>query len=147
MLMAIDNLREIARCCHNGEPLEQDTAMWLGNSIEDFLDRKCATIEEALGLIFPRGGIPWWREEANRRRDAALRKLARRFYADHSISAKSKAIHTASCRYAASSWRFDKNRNQVPDTYVGTPKEYLWDAFDSGATMPISERHLRSILD
>ena len=106
MQIAIDNLREIVRCCQTGEQLEQDTAMWLGNCIEDFLERKCATIEEALGLIYPRGGIPWWREDANRRRDEALRQLARRHLAGDTIAAKAQSIHTASLRYAASTWRF-----------------------------------------
>jgi hypothetical protein len=34
----------------------------------------------------------------------------------------------------------------VPDAYAGTPREYLWRAFSSGAAMPLSERQVRNIV-
>jgi hypothetical protein len=34
----------------------------------------------------------------------------------------------------------------MPETYEGTPLEFLWRAFKSGAPMPIGERQLRRIL-
>ena len=80
ILVSIDNLREIMGRCFDGKPLERNLADWLGDAIDGYLSRQFQTLEEALGLIFPRGGIPWWREEANRTRDAALRALADTFF-------------------------------------------------------------------
>jgi hypothetical protein len=34
----------------------------------------------------------------------------------------------------------------MPEHYAGTPKELLWRAFSSGATMPIGERQIRNIV-
>ncbi len=49
-------------------------------------------------------------------------------------------------RYAASAWRFDRERDAMPERYKGTQTECLWRAFKSGATMPIGVRQLRNIL-
>ncbi len=105
----LDCLREIALKCLSGEPLDKDLSQWLGKGLEDFLSRDCQSIEECLGLKFPQGGIPWWREEANRTRDAALRELAGRFYGDLSPCAKAREIQTIADRYAASAWRHDRD--------------------------------------
>jgi hypothetical protein len=34
----------------------------------------------------------------------------------------------------------------MPAEYPGSPAEFLWIAFKSGAPMPLGERHMRSIL-
>ena len=146
MLSAIDNLREIARRCVSGEPLDEDLSSWLGRSLEDYLSQGCQSIEEALGLKFPRGGIPWWREEAIRVRDGALRDLSRLFYPDCTPCARAREIWTVASRYAASTWRFDNELEAMPEHYLGTQHEFLWQAFKSGAAMPIGERQLRNIL-
>jgi hypothetical protein len=145
-MATIGNLREIARRCRRGEPLNQPLQHWLGASLDQFLLRRCPTIEDAFGLRAPRGGVPWWLEEAIRRRDAALRELAARFFAEASIAARAKHIHLLAVRYGASAWRFDRERDESPARYGGTPGEWLWRAFKSGAPMPICERQLRSIL-
>ncbi len=49
-------------------------------------------------------------------------------------------------RYAASAWRHDRKRGEMPRQYQGTVKECLWLAFASGAPMPLCERQLRRIL-
>ncbi len=141
----LDYLREIALKCLSGEPLDEDLSQWLGNALEQFLNRHCQTIEDAFGLKFPQGGIPWWREEANRKRDSALRELARRFFGDRSPCAKAREIQTIADRYAASAWRHDRNHDEMPERYAGTPHGLLWEAFKSGAIMPIGERQLRNI--
>ncbi len=140
------NLREIALRCRSCEPLDEDDSQWLGRALQDFLNRNCQSIEDALGLKFPHGGIPWWREEENRMRDAALRELAERFYGDLSPCAKAREIQTIANRYAASAWRHDRNREEIPRHYAGTPHDLLWRAFKSGAVMPLGERQLRNIL-
>lgn len=146
MLSSIHNLREIARQCLTGEQLDDELSRWLGASILEFLERRSPTIDKALGLEFPRGGIPWWMEEAIRKRNTALRQLAERYLADRGISERSRQIQILSCRYAASAWRHDRDCDEMPQCYAGTPNEHLWQAFQSGAAMPLSERQLRNIL-
>ena len=146
MLSSIQNLREITRLCHAGEPLDQDLSRWLGNSLQDFLDHRCRSIDAALGLRFAQGGIPWWREEAIRARDAALRQLVARYFAALNTSTRAREVFRLSIRYAGSAWRHDRERETMPHHYAGTGHENLWRAFQSGAAMPIGERQLRTIL-
>ena len=146
MFTTIENLREISRRCVAGQPLSEDLSRWLGTSLQSFLDHRCRSVDDALGLRFPQGGVPWWREEAIRERDAALRDLAARFYPECSTLAKAKRIHTLMVRDAASAWRHDRLREAMPHRYAGGPHGYLWRAFKSGAAMPIGERQLRNIL-
>ena len=146
LFTSIDNLREIMGRCRDGEPLDQDLAEWLGEALEGYLTQQFRTLEEALGLIFPRGGVPWWREEAMRKRDAALRRLAEHFHDGRAMTAQARKIAMMAKRYAATSWRIDCSNEEMPDCYRGTPKECLWRAFKSGAPMPIGERQLRNIL-
>lgn len=143
---SIDNLREIMGRCFDGEPLDGDLADWLGDAIDGYLTQQFRSLEEAFGLIFPRGGIPWWREEAIRKRDRALRYFAETFLDELALGPQAQEIWTTATRYAASAWRFDDDNDDMPDQYAGTPKECLWLAFKSGAPMPIGERQLRNIL-
>ena len=146
MLLVIDDLREIARCCQEGEPMDERLTLWLGVALERFLTQDTRSLEEALGLQAPQGGVPWHLEEALRHRDAALRQLAARFCEGLSVSAQARQIHTWSVRYAATAWRFERARDEMPVHYEGTYKAPLWQAFKSGARMPICERRLRNIL-
>ena len=146
MLVQINNLREVARRCIAGEPMDDELSSWFGTSLQDFLERRCDTIEDALGLRAPQGGVPWWMEIAIRTRDAALRELADSFHAERSVSGRAQEIRLRALRYAASAWRFDRERDAMPERYRGTETECLWRAFKSGATMPIGVRQLRNIL-
>jgi len=146
MLAHIENLREIAQRCTRGEPLGEDLSRWLSRSLDDFLSHRSRTLDDALGLKWPKGGVPWWLEEAMRRRDAALRELAERFCASQSICAQARLIRTAAMRYAASCWPIDRGRPEMPTGYGGRIHEWLWRAFKSGAPMPIGERQLRHVL-
>ena len=76
MLNTIANLRLVAKCCRDGERLEGELARWLSRSLESFLAHRSPSLNDAFGLRMPKGGIPWWREETIRQRDAALRQLA-----------------------------------------------------------------------
>ena len=87
-----------------------------------------------------------WLDDAMRTRDKALRALAARFYSSERISAKAFRIRTLAIRYAATAWRWDRERSEEPQGYPGTPRHYLWIAFKSDAPMPIGERQLRNIL-
>lgn len=146
MPTTVAKLREIQARCLGDQPLSDELARWLGVSLERFLERECQTLDEALGLSFPQGGVPWWREEAIRRRDAALRDLAAFICRDQCVAAKARLVNSLSVRYAASAWRFDREREVMPAHYEGTARACIWRAFKSGAVMPIGERRLRTIL-
>jgi hypothetical protein len=145
-MAAVGNLREIVGRCQSGKPLDEALARWLAFSLDRFLHRRCSSIEDAFGLRAPRGGVPWWLEEAIRIRDAALRELAQRHFAELSVAARARRIHSISARYGASAWRHDRENEDRPERYSGTPTEFLWRAFKSGAPMPVCERQLRNIL-
>jgi hypothetical protein len=146
MLANIEAIRAIERRCRDHKPLSAEQRRWLGDALSAFLEHRCSSIDSALGLANPRGGVPWWLEEAIRKRNAALQALARTWYAGLSASAQAEQIWTLTTRYAASAWRFDQGREDMPAHYAGTPKHYLWAAFASGAAMPLGKRQLRSVL-
>ena len=146
MTSTIDDLREIARCCLTGEPLQSGLSEWLGESLQAFLERACTTVDDALGLKFPQGGVPWWMVEAMYERDRALRQLANLVIDGCSLSGRAREVRRLAIRYAASAWRYDRDREEMPSNYVGTAREHLWIAFKSGAAMPLGERQLRNIL-
>ena len=146
MATAVEKLREVSSRLQANRPLDEATSRWLGDALDHFLKRDCGSLDEALGLRFPRGGVPWWLDDAMRTRDKALRGLAGRFYSGERVGAQASRIRTLAVRYAATAWRWDRERSEVPQGYPGTPRHYLWLAFKSGAPMPIGERQLRNIL-
>lgn len=142
----VERLREIARRCLNGEPLEATQSRWLGGALESYLEKDTSSLEEALGLRYGRGGVPWWREAALRVRDEALREMARTCFPDNiGPCGRSQAMAEMAARYAATAWRTDRLRHTMPESYAGTPKAFLWRAFRSGAAMPLGERQIRNI--
>ena len=146
MLQTIENLRQVARYLSEREMLPEPLARWLASSLGEFLHHRRSSLDDALGLHSSRGGVPWWLEEAIRRRDAALRQLARQFYPGSSPTARARSIRTRALRYAASAWQHDRAREAMPPEYVAHENEWLWRAFKSGAPMPIGERRMRHIL-
>jgi len=146
MLTPYETLKVICRRCLAGEMLKPEEMSWLGQALTVLINHRSRTIDEAMSLRASRGGVPWWREQAIRRRDAALRELARRFYVGHSVSAQARAIRMLTVRYAATGWRRDRELTAPPLYYSDAPHELLWRAFASGARMPIGERRLRDIL-
>ena len=146
MIATIDRLRTISSRCLAGQTLDNEDACWLGTSLQRFLTHQTTSVEEALGLNFPKGGVPWWQEVAIRERNAAICELAAHHLSDRCPSAKARQVSTMSIRYAASAWRIDRSRDDMPAHYAGTTREHLWRAFKSGAVMPLGERQLRTIL-
>lgn len=145
-MQTISKLREVCRRCQVDSPLGDELSRWLGESLQSFLDRECTSLNEALGLRFARGGVPWWREEAMRNRDDALRALARRLGPGRTKTDLARHIHRMTLRYASSAWRYDREREEMPGAYSGTDKEFLWRAFKSGGSIPLGERQLRNII-
>jgi len=146
MLMEIERLRLVSDLCQEGKPMDESLASWFGACLRNFLERRTESFEEAFGLPSCRGGVPWWKEERMRRRDEALRALAHRLEEGRPVGATAREIHQLSTRYAASAWRIDRDRAEMPAAYEGTPREHLWQAFQSGASMPLGDRQLRNII-
>ena len=146
MLHAIENIRTVAQLCQSREPLPESLAVWLASSLQSFLDSRTPSLNDAFGVRNGRGGVPWRAEAGIRVRDKALRSLAKTHLSGLSVSAQADRLHRLSLRYAASSWRFDRDTAQMPMAYAGTQQEYLWQAFKSGVTMPLGSRQLRTIL-
>jgi hypothetical protein len=146
MTTTIDRLRTLSSFCRRGVPLPPDLAGWLAAGIERFLGREARDLDGALGLLQAQGGIPWWREDAIRGRDAALRRLWQLVCPGAGVTARARRVAELLRRYAASAWRLDRDRPAMPVDYAGTAHEQLWLAFKSGAAMPLGERQLRTIL-
>src|SRR5689334_25175444 len=108
-MAAVGNLREIVGRCQSGKPLDEALARWLAASLDRFLHRRCSTIEDAFGLRAPRGGVPWWLEEAIRSRDAALRELAARHFTELSVRSEERRVGKE-CR---SRWLADHENRKV----------------------------------
>ncbi len=146
MLASINNMKTVAKLCRTREPLPAPLAAWLATSLQSYLDQRSDSLNDAFGLRNARGGVPWRLEASIRTRDAALRRLADDHLADLSVTAKAERIRQLSHRYAASSWRFDREQENMPAAYQGQSHEWLWRAFKSGASMPLGIRQLRTIL-
>jgi len=146
MPTTIDRLRDVSSFCRRGAALPPDLAGWLAAGIERFLGREARDLDGALGLIQAQGGIPWWREDAIRRRDAALRRLSAAMCPDTGVTARARRIAEVLRRYAGSAWRIDREHAAMPPHYFGTAQEQLWRAYKAGAAMPLGERQLRTIL-
>lgn len=146
MLLVIKTLRAIFEKCARGEPLTPAEAAWLAAAFAAYLEHRCRSMDEAFGLRWPKGGVPWWLEEGIRARNSALVELGERHFGDLSSTGRSKAIARLSRRYAAANWPHDAQQPEMPARYRGTPLAHLWRAFKSGAPMPLSERQLRNIL-
>jgi hypothetical protein len=142
-IQALSRLRDF---CRSNEPIPHDLREWLGQSIELFLKQDACDLDEAFGVARFRGGIPWWMTRSISERDTALRQLVKHHLSDLSLSAQARQVHRLSRRYEAVAWSRDQRLEFMPARYRGTEFEWLWLAFRSGGRMPVSERHLRTIL-
>ena len=146
MLHAIAALDAVRECCQTEQPLPPELGDWLAGSIEKFLTKECDDLNESFGIVQAHGGVPWWLERGIRQRDEALRELARLYFPGLTVSAQAAHIRRLAQRYEGTAWPRDARSGDMPRRYSGTPQAYLWEAFKSGARMPVSERHLRTLL-
>ena len=137
MPSVIKTLREIFEKCARGEPLTAEEAAWLAGVRAAYLDHRCRSMDEAFGLRWPKGGVPWWLEEGIRERNRALVELGEVHFPERSAAARAKAIVRLSRRYAAANWPHDSLHREMPARYCGRPLEFMWRAFKSGAPMPL----------
>lgn len=146
MFDAIEALERIRRSCDARKPIPEDIQAWLGGALGRFLDHSSPDLNEAFGLTQGRGGVPWWLAKGIAERDTALRSLAAIHYAGQTPSYTARRIRQMAIRYESVAWSRDAKAEAMPCRYRGTAREWLWRAFNSGARMPLSERHLRNLL-
>src|SRR5262245_48394268 len=103
MLHPIVSLREAARLLSEGAPLPPPLAEWVSEALKAFLEQR-SSLDEAFGLHWGRGGVPWWMDEAIRVRDGALRELAVALAPTGSITARARVVRTRTLRYATTRW-------------------------------------------
>lgn len=101
-------------------------------------------LDEAFGLACAPGQLPWWRIEALGRRNVALRALAS-YYPNRTTAEVAFEINRALRKYAASSWRFDREKSVPPAEYLGTPRECMFDALKASENI-VGIRQLQRIL-
>lgn len=147
MSVSVERLRTIQEIIRTGGALPVDLARWVQSGLDRFLTREARDLDDAFGLYMGQGGVPWWREEAIRRRDEALRRFAAASpQAPAGITARARYVAQAIRRYGGSAWLLERALDAPPAGAPGTAREWLWRAFKSGAPMPLGERQLRTVL-
>ena len=121
-------------------------------------DGSAANVAHALGMIL-RGSDPivalGLKASSGRRsaltvdriaaRDDLLRRMAARYHAGLSISAQAREIAAVAKAYWRRAARADADLEDMPDSYVGMPREFLFHIARLPASVP-SERTIRMIL-
>ena len=91
--------------------------------------------------------MPWWRGESLKARDDAIRRLAEQHFGNLDLNSQADEILQTIRRYRRGRWRFDREKDNIPEGYVGTPDELLYEALRrGGGDVPESKRHLLRIL-
>lgn len=121
-------------------------------------DASAASVAHALGTIL-RGGDPvaalGLKASSGRRsaltvdriatRDDLLQRMAARHYSDTCVSVQARAIAAAASAYWRRAAGADADLEDMPGSYVGTPREFLFHIARLPAIVP-SERTIRVIL-
>ena len=91
------------------DPSDTHVAAWVATRIAEYLEHAAEgrTLDEALGLKPGRGEASWWRLEAMKARDAAIKRFAQPF-ADEPVAEQARRVLVAADRYRRGRWRFDQ---------------------------------------
>jgi hypothetical protein len=146
MLGTIQSLRLAAEKFAAGQLPDPRLLHWLAASLQAYVDHRAPSLEEAMGIRRCKGGMPWWKEEAVRARNHALREICRMVAHDEPLAEQVRKVGHAINRYGVGRWRFDRHLEAIPQTYLGRVEEWLWHAYRSGAPLPLGVRQLRTIL-
>lgn len=97
-----DRLRRIAEAA----PALGPDGEWLASALRRYLALAPTggTMDAALGLARDPGHEPWWRTEAQQRRDDLIREIARLFFAGRARKATAEGIIQAARRYETTGW-------------------------------------------
>jgi hypothetical protein len=124
-------------------PALGDDGVWLAAGLQNYLSSASdgAQLADVLQLTPPPGGESWWRAERRQQRDEALRELARQ------TGASMAEIAALVSSYASDCWPRDRALSSPPSRYAGTPKRWLFLAFQAGeGRVPESEKQLGRII-
>ncbi len=121
---------------------------WLASRLRQYIADapRGLSMEMAFDLAPMPGEVSWWTQEAAQARDLAIWEMAVHFWPERKPGAQAREIERLALRYEVSAWRFDRERVDMPERYAGTKTEHLWQAFKSGAAMPLGWRQLVNIL-
>jgi len=87
-------------------------------------------MDKALELDAGPGKDPWWVVKARQRRNQAIRDFVRAMFDDVGTEGGvPKAAGREIRKYQTDVWPRDRTRSAMPDTYRGTPREFLYTAF------------------
>ena len=145
---SIARLRRIAAALEAGRAPDAGDGAWLSDRLRRYLESasRGATMDICLGLAPMPGEVSWWTDEAAEARDGAIRELAKHFFSGRRPGTQAREIERLFLRYATASWRFDRDRDTMPERYCGTATAHLWRANKSGAAMPLQRRQIETIL-
>ncbi len=118
-----------------------DDGEWLADGIELFIAKAGDkwSLDRALILA--------WSNERRARRNDELCEHAARY-----CQGRAAMLAGEITRYERSAWRHDRDRAEMPPSYVGTPRELLFRAFRENDSiephrdMPTSVKHLERII-
>ena len=99
--MSVDRLRRLTELA----PSLGKDGEWLSEALQRYLDdaQHGLTMAQALGVATPRGGTPWWKAYALRRRDDAISRL-RDLLPVAAYRSEALAIRTAVIRFRRTRW-------------------------------------------
>ncbi|MGE3777271.1 MAG: hypothetical protein AB7F89_08815 [Pirellulaceae bacterium] len=100
--MSIDRIRRLVDVLPS---LSRD-GEWLADALRRYIDEAAdgITLDEVLGVATPRGGRPWWKAEALRRRDESIARL-RNLVPANGFRSEALAIRAAAIRYRRTRYR------------------------------------------
>ncbi len=143
----IDRLRELLKVAESGELAELGD--WLVPRLNNYFTGASAgvTLEQVFDLAVSPGRAPWWREEALKARDDAIRRLADQHFGALDLNGQADEILTAIRRYRGSRWRHDRSIDHMPESYAGTRSALLYETLRrGGGDAPESKKQVTRIL-
>lgn len=144
-LSDLPSLPRLRRIAHGVETVEDRS--WLAAALRQYLSAADddLRLEDALDLSTPPHSPPWWRIDAQQRRDMWIKELARAYAPQPSLAARAEAVELMLKRYAASQWQTDRHLTVLPTETHETPRQLMFYAFEADDAVP-SARQLRRIL-
>lgn len=137
-LDAVARLARLRAALVDDAPLNDDDRHLIAGGLGCYLTRRCASLDEALGV----DSLPG---QADARRMVALAErdeIVRQTLADFGLTAVELAA--AMARYAAAGWRHDRAMTECPPRHVGRVQERLWRILRL-RDHPLSARQIRAI--
>lgn len=104
----IAQLMAVAAAASGEATIPQELAAAFTAAVADIA--KGAAADEALGLVAHRGGRRVTTTAKHQQRNALIRSVAAKFFADMPAAQQAENLHKSLARYAASAWQTDRPR-------------------------------------